>query len=218
MGLIEQTERYCSMKPKIHDKSAPVHDEPFGVVVRLRPVLELGPDQLLELSSLNRDLRLELTSEGELIIMTPARGWSSKRNFNLAGQLWAWVRQDGTGTAFDSSGSFVLPNGAIRSPDVSWVENSRLEALSTEEREKYLPLCPDFVIELRSPTDGLRALQEKMTEYLENGTKLGWLLDPGRKRVYVYRPGEPVQELKDPRTISGEPVLPGFVLDLGEVW
>lgn len=113
---------------------------------------------------------------------------------------------------------FVLPNGAIRSPDVSWVENSRLEALSTEEREKYLPLCPDFVIELRSPTDGLRALQEKMAEYLENETKLGWLLDPGRKRVYVYRPGEPVQELKDPRTISGEPVLPGFVLDLGEVW
>lgn len=204
------------MKQKIPDKSAPV--EPFGVVLRLRPVLELSPDQLLEISGLNSDLRLELTAEGELIVMTPAGGWSSKRNFELAVQFGVWVRQDGTGTAFDSSGGFILPNGAIRSPDISWVENPRLESLSAEEREKYLPLCPDFVAELRSPSDSLRAVQEKMVEYLENGARLGWLVDPQQKRVYVYRPGEPVQELDNPEEVSAEPVLPSFVLSLREVW
>ncbi len=204
------------MKQKAHEKEAPV--EPFGVVVRLRPVVELSPDQLLEISSLNRDLRLEITAKGELVVMTPAGGWSSRRNMRLAFQLEGWTRQDGTGVAFDSSGGFVLPNGAIRSPDASWVANSRLEAFGPEEREKYLPLCPDFVIELISPSDSLRVQQEKMVEYLENGARLGWLIDPRQRRVYVYRPGEPVRELDDPETVSADPVLPGFVSDLREVW
>lgn len=216
MGAVGRAEE-C-VKPKVREKGMLIHDEPFGVVVKLRPVLELSADQLLEISSLNGDLRLELTAAGDLIVMTPAGGWSSKRNLELAIQLGTWTKRDGTGTAFDSSGGFVLPNGAIRSPDASWVENSRLEDLSAEEREKYLPLCPDFVIELRSPSDGLSAAQEKMREYIENGAKLGWLLDPVRKRVYAYRPGEPVRVLEDPEQLSGEPVLAGFVLELREVW
>lgn len=206
------------MKHQVREKGAPVHDEPFGVVVKLRPVLELSPDQLLELSGLNSDLRLELTSEGELVVMTPAGGWSSKRNLELAIQLGTWTKRDGAGAAFDSSCGFVLPNGAIRSPDASWVESSRLEALSPEELEKYLPLCPDFVIELLSPSDRLSVVQEKMQEYLDNGTKLGWLLDPVRKRVFIYRPEEPVRELENPEKLSGGPGLPGFVLELREVW
>jgi Uma2 family endonuclease len=206
------------MKSAAHDKGAPVHDEPFGVVVRLRPVLELSPEQLLEISGLNDDLRLELTAEGELIVMTPAGGESGRRNMKLAVRLGIWTERDGTGVAFDSSTGFVLPNGAVRSPDASWVENSRLEALSAEEREKFLPLCPDFVIELRSPSDRLEVLQEKMVEYLDNGARLGWLIDARQKRVYVYRPGAPVRRLDDPEKVSGEGVLPGFELEMREVW
>ena len=206
------------MKPAVHHESAPVHDEPFGVVLRLRPVIELSGEQLLELSSLNDDLRLELTAEGELIVMTPAGGESSRRNLELTAQLGIWTRRDGTGVAFDSSGGFILPNGAIRSPDASWVERSRYEALTLEQREKYLPLCPEFAIELRSPSDRLVTLQEKMVEYVENGARLGLLLDPARRRVYVYKPGEPVRELADPEEVSADPILPGFLLKPREVW
>ncbi len=200
------------------DKDAPTYTEHPPLVVRLRPVLELTEDQLLDLSSINRDLRLELTAKGELIVMPPAGGETSRRNIELAAQLWVWAKRDGTGVAFDSSGGFTLPNGAVRSPDASWVERSRLETLTPEQREKFLPLCPDFVIELRSPTDSLSVLRDKMQEYMNNGSRLGWLIDPRQKRVYIYRPEEPVQELKNPERISGVPVLPGFVLDLREVW
>jgi Uma2 family endonuclease len=219
-GIMENVEANAGgrMKPKVHERDAPVHDEPFGLVVRLRPVLELSPDQLLELSSLNDDLRLEMTAKGELIVMTPAGGESSRQNLKLAVRLGVWAERDGTGVAFDSSGGFVLPNGAIPSPDASWVERSRFEALTAEQRKKFLPLCPDFVIELRSPSDRLKAIQDKMQEYLENGAKLGWLIDPDQKRVYVYRPEEPVRVLENPKKVSGDPVLAGFVLDLREVW
>ncbi len=206
------------MKPEVHEKGAPVHDEPFEVTLRLRPAIELSPDQLLELSGLNRDLRLELTAKGELVIMPPT-GWeTSDRNAEVTMQLRAWAKRDGTGVASDSSGGFILPNRAVRSPDAAWIERSRLEALTAEQREKYLPLCPDFVIELRSPTDRLNVLQDKMREYLENGARLGLLIDPKQRRVYVYRPKEPVRELENPETVSGEPILPGFVLDLREIW
>ncbi len=204
------------MKPEVYGKGAPV--EPFGVVLRLRPVVELSGDQLLELSSLNDDLRLELTAEGELIVMTPAGGESGRRNMKLAIRVGNWSESDGTGVAFDSSTGFTLPNGAIRAPDASWVERSRYETLTPEQREKYLPLCPEFVIELRSPSDALGTLREKMVEYMENGARLGLLLDPASKRVYVYKPGEPVRELADPEEVSADPVLPGFVLRPREVW
>ncbi len=206
------------MKPEVHERNAPAHQEPRGSVIRLRPVLELSPDQFLKLSGLNSDLRLELTSEGELIIMPPTGGESSEQNLELAIQLGIWAKRDGAGRAFESSGGFMLPNGAVRSPDASWVKSSRLEVLSSEERKRFLPLSPDFVVELRSPSDRLSVVQEKMQEYIENGTKLGWLLDPVRKWVYVYRPGEPILELENPRTLSGDPVLVGFALELREIW
>ena len=186
------------------------------MVLRLRPVVELSGDQLLELSSLNDDLRLELTAEGELIVMPPAGGESGRRNFELTVQLGTWTKRDGTGVAIDSSTGFALPNGAIRAPDASWIERSRYEALTPEQREKFPPLCPDFVVELRSPSDRLSTLQETMVEYVENGARLGLLLDPARKRV--YRPREPVRELANPEEVSADPVLPGFVLKPHEVW
>jgi Uma2 family endonuclease len=217
MGAVEWM-KGCFVKPAVRKEDTPPYDGHQPLVVRLRPVVGLTEDQLLELSGLNSDLRLELTAEGELVVMPPAGGETGKRNAGLTAQLWAWARQDGTGTTFDSSTGFTLPNGAVRSPDASWVANSRLEALTAEQREKYLPLCPDFAIELHSPTDSLRAQQEKMREYLENGLRLGLLMDPKQRRVYVYRPGEPVRQLDDPSSVSGEPVLPGFVLDLREIW
>ncbi len=197
--------------------SAPAESPSPPIVVRLRPVLELTDEQFFQLAGLNRELRLELTAEGELIVMPPTGGETGRRNIRIASRLDLWSEQDGTGIAFDSSTGYVLPNGAKRSPDASWVERARLAALTAEQRRKFLPLCPDFVVELRSPTDRLRDVQAKMEEYLDNGARLGWLLDPEERRVYVYRPGAPVERLDAPQTLSGDPVLPGFTLDLREI-
>lgn len=188
------------------------------LVLRLRPVLELTDDQFFALAQLNRELRMERTAEGEVILMAPAGGETSDRNAGVNAQLWLWARQDNRGRAFDSSAGFILPNGATRSPDAAWVARERLAALTAEQRQKFLPLCPDFAIELRSPSDSLRVVQEKMREYLDNGARLGWLLDPPDRRVYIYRPGAPVERLDGPDKVSGDPILPGFVLDLREVW
>ena len=188
------------------------------LTLRLRPIVELTPDQLLALSALNDDLRLELTAEGELIVMAPVGGTGSASNARITAQLTVWSMQDGTGIAFDSSGGFDLPNGAKRSPDAAWVALSRWEALTPEQRETYPPLCPDFVIELKAPSDRINEVKRKSQEWLDNGAQLGWLIDPREKRVYVYRPDAPVEELQNLETISGEPVLPGFVLDLRKVW
>ncbi len=205
------------MRPAVH-KDAPTQEGHPPLTIRLRPVLDLTDDQFLELAGINRDLRMELTAERELIVMPPAGTETGDRNAEITMQLRLWAKRDGTGTAFDSSAGFTLPNGAVRSPDASWTVRSRLEALTDEQRRAFAPLCPDFVIELRSPTDRLHVVQDKMQEYLDNGAKLGWLIDPERKRVYVYRPQAPLQELENPVTISGTPVLPGFVLDLREIW
>ena len=188
------------------------------VIVHLKPVLELTPDRFLELAGINRDLRMELTAEGELIVMPPARSESSDQNAEITMQLRMWAKRDGTGRTFDSSGGFTLPNGAVRSPDASWVERSKWEALTNEQRKKFVPLCPDFVIELRSPTDSLSVLRDKMQEYLDNGARLGWLIDPEQKRVYVYRPRSEAEELHNPEKIPGDPILSGFTLDLREIW
>lgn len=128
------------------------------------------------------------------------------------------MERDGTGVAFDSGGGFILSNGAMRSPDASWLRRERLAELTAEQKQRFLPLCPDFVIELRSPSDPLTPLEAKMREYLENGARLGWLLDPGEKEVHVYQPEEDVQILENPRKVSGDPVLQGFVLDLRPIW
>lgn len=187
------------------------------MTIRLRPVLDLTDDQLLELSSLNRDLRFERTAKGELIVMPPTGYDSGQRNAEITMQLRLWAKRDGTGATSDSSTGFRLPDGAVRSPDASWIRNSRLATLSAEQRRRFLPLCPDFVIELRSETDSLSSLQDKMQQYLDNGAQLAWLIDPIQRRVYVYSPQAPVQELENPETISGEPALSGFVLDLREM-
>ena len=166
----------------------------------------------------NPELRLELTSKGELIVMPPTGSKTGLRNFNLNGQLRNWVEKDRTGVAFDSSTGFTLPDDAIRSPDASWVRKERWDALTEEEREGFAPLCPDFVIELRSLENTLKPLQEKMQEYLSNGARLGWLIDPFERRVYIYRAGSEVEVLSDSETVSADPILPGFVLQLAELW
>lgn len=188
------------------------------LVVHLRPIIHLTDDQFYELCRINRELRIERTAEGDLIIMPPAGGETGKRNSDLTAALVVWAKQDRTGVVFDSSTGFTLPNGAVRSPDAAWVKRSRLATLTPEQKKKFLPLCPDFVIELRSPTDSLTALQAKMQEYLDNGAQLGWLIDPEQRRVYLYRPNSPVEYWEDLTEISGDPVLPGLTLNLQEIW
>ena len=188
------------------------------VVLKLKPAINLTDDQLFELCQLNRDWRIEYTAQGELIVMPPTGGETSNRNAELTYQVQAWTRRDQAGVAFDSSGGFKLPNGATRSPDAAWVRRSRLAGLTREQKQKFLPLCPDFVIELRSPTDNLRAVLDKMQEYLDNGAQLGWLLDPLMRRVHVYLPQRSPEILEAPSTVSADPLLPGFVLDLQKIW
>lgn len=188
------------------------------LIVQMEPVVNMTEDQFFEFCQINRDLRIERNAEGELIIMPPAGSGTSARNAEITMQLRLWAKQNGEGTTFDSSGGFRFPSGAVRSPDAAWVRHERLNAVSPEQREKFLPLCPDFVIELRSPTDSLLALQEKMQEYLDNGAQLGWLIDPAQRRVSIYRPQASVQALDNPETLSGDPVLAGFVLSLREIW
>lgn len=179
---------------------------------------KLTDEQFARLCQENRDLRFELTAQQELVIMPPTGSETGWRNNEISYSLTAWTKQDGTGLAFDSSTGFTLPNGAKRSPDASWIKRERWNALSKDQREGFAPLCPDFVVELRSPTDYLSILQEKMQEYIDNGARLGWLIDPLDKRVYVYRSSQPVEFLDNPVTLSGDPVLPGFVLHVQELW
>jgi Uma2 family endonuclease len=188
---------------------------PFKLSVRR---VRLTEEQFALLCQENRDFRFELTAQQELVIMPPAGSETGWRNGRLTYRLIAWSDVDGTGLAFDSSAGFTLPNGAIRSPDASWVQRARWDTLTQEQREKFAPLCPDFVVELRSRTDRLSDLQEKMQEYMDNGARLGWLLDPIDTRVYLYRPGQPVEMLENPDTLGGDPVLPGFVLPVRELW
>jgi Uma2 family endonuclease len=188
------------------------------VVLHTRPAFEMDEEQLFEFCRINRDWRIERTAEGDLEVMPPTGYETSDRNSEINMQLRLWAKRDGTGTVSDSQGGFVLPNGAMRSPDAAWVRRERLANLSAEQKQKFLPLCPDFVVELRSPTDSLAVLQAKMQEYMENGARLGWLLDPESRRAYVYRSDREVERLDGPTRLSGESMLPGFVLDLRPVW
>ena len=187
-----------------------------ALILNLHPAIELTDEQFFQLCQNNRDLRLERTAEGELIIRPPT-GWKSgNQNSRLTQRLGNWTEADGTGLAFDSSTGFKLPNGANRSPDASWVRKERLEALNPDP-SRFLPMAPDFVVELRSATDNLKTVQQKMQEYLENGVRLGWLIDPQNQQVEVYRQGRDVEVLQSPSSLSGEDVLPGFVLDLSQI-
>ncbi len=189
-----------------------------SLTLNLPPVLKLTDEQFEQLAAANSDLGLELTAKGELIIMPPTGGETGDRNFELDGQLWLWNRQNSLGKAFDSSTGFRLPSGATRSPDVAWIEIERWEALTPAQKKRFLPLCPDFAVELVSETDEVEDVRQKMQEYLQNGLRLGWLINPKLKQVEIYRPNREVELLKYPTTLSGEDILPGFVLDLEPIF
>jgi Uma2 family endonuclease len=188
------------------------------IVLQLQPAIALTDDQFFEFCQQNHHQRFERTAQRELIIMSPAGAETGGFNFELILQLGIWTKQDGTGKGFDSSAGFTLPNGAVRSPDAAWIKQERWDAVPLAARKKFAPICPDFVIELRSETDSLSLLQDKMQEYIANGALLGWLIDRKQRKVYIYRPNLPVQELASPDSLSGEPLLPGFVLDLTSFW
>jgi len=171
-------------------------------------------EDFFEMCRQNPDLRVEMSKEGNIIFMPPTGGETSKHNFSLIVCFGVWAETDGTGIGFESNALFVLPNSAKRSPDMSWVKLDRWNKLSEEERKSFPHICPDFVVELRSPSDSIKELKEKMGEYIENGAQLGWLIDPIQKKVYVYRPNAEVEELDNPASITGDPLLKGFVLDL----
>jgi len=181
-------------------------------------LLQVTPEQFATLAIVNRDLRLERTAKGELIV-NPPTGWESgKRNLSLSAQLYRWYEEhEELGEAFDSSTGFTLPNGAILSPDASWISRNRWEALTPTQKVSFAQICPDFVVELRSPSDTLKSLREKMQEYIDNGTILGWLIDSKNQRVEIYRQNKPVEILESPTQLSGEDLLPGFILDLKRV-
>ena len=186
--------------------------------VRIRPVGLFSDEQFYEFCRLNSDLDIERTAQGDLLIMAPASFRSSHINLRIVLQLGRWAERDGTGVATESSGGFILPNSAMRAPDAAWIRRNRLTTVPQEQQDRFLPLCPDFAIELRSPSDTLDAARAKMSEYLDNGLRLGWLIDPFARRVYVYRPGADVDVLDDPDGVDGAPVLPGFRLNLGRIW
>ena len=195
------------------------------LVLEMSPAWEMNADSFFDFCQLNSHLRIERNAAGKLIIMSPAGSETGNRNFKLIQQLANWTDRNGSGIGFDSSAGFVLPNGATRSPDASWIELSKWNSLSAEQKTKFAPICPDFVVELKSPSDceasrrhRLEVLQEKMEEYRDNGASLGWLIDRSTRQVYIYTPNNEVNCLEDPQTVSGDPVLPGFVLDLSQIW
>ena len=199
----------------------PAKSEPETLQIQLPATLKLSvtQEQFEALAAVNPDLRLERTSPGELIV-SPPTGWETgERNWSLSGELYLWWRNSGEpGKAFDSSTGFILPNGATRAPDASWISEERWQKLTPEQKTKFAQICPDFVVELRSDSDRLKPLEDKMKEYIENGTQLGWLLDPKSRRVEIYRPDSDVEVLENPTELSGEEVLPGFVLELRRIW
>lgn len=175
-------------------------------------------EEFLDFCRRNPDARIERNSDGEIEIMAPAFSETAALNSLITAALTFWALQDNTGRVFDSSGGFTLRNRALRSPDACWISNRRWNVLSDEDRAGFASICPDFVIELRSQSDTVRKLKAKMNEYIENGSSLGWLIDPIERKVHVYRQGAAPEILEDPAEISGEPLLKGFVLKLGDVW
>ena len=185
-----------------------------AIILNLEPTIKLTDEQFALICSTNRDLRLELTATGELVILPPTGGETGKINSSINAQLWLWNQKNQLGFVFDSSTGFKLPNGAMRSPDVSWIKKVRWETLTSTQQKKFIPLCPDFVIELRSNSDNLSDLQEKMKEYLANGLILGWLINPQHKQVEIYQPDRAVKIISNSKKLSGNDVLPDFTLDL----
>lgn len=188
------------------------------LTLNLNPIIKLTDEQFFQLCQENENIRLERTAKGELIIMSPAGGETSSSNAGLTAQIWIWNQQNRLGKVFDSSGGFKLPNGANRAPDACWVKLERWNALTPEQQKKFPPICPDFVVELMSPSDSLKETQDKMKEYRDNGAVLGWLINRKSRQVEIYRPNQEVEILQSPTTVSGEDILPGFVLSLESIW
>ncbi|MEA5594990.1 Uma2 family endonuclease [Rivularia sp. UHCC 0363] len=188
-----------------------------SLTLNLNPIIKLTPEQFYQLCESNPELKLERNAQGELILMPPTGGETGRSNSNINSQIWFWNEENQLGEVFDSSTGFTLPSGAERSPDVSWVQKSRWDGLNPEQKEKFIPLYPDFVIEIMSPFDNLKKLQDKMREYVENGCRLGWLINRKKQEVEIYRPGQ-VEVLKLPPNLYGEDVLSGFVLNMQKIW
>ena len=195
----------------------PLPDDDY-VPPELIGVTHMTHAQFEQVCAEHRKLRLELTSTGELIIMPPTSPLTGIRNAHLTAQLMRWAETDGSGVCFGNTAGFILPNDAIREPDASWIRREKWDSLSQEQKERFGRFCPDFVAELRSRTDRLPTLLKKMEEYMANGASLGWLIDPSKRRVYVYRPGEEVIVLENPETVYGDPLLPGFELNVTAIW
>ena len=189
-----------------------------ALTLNFNSVIKLTREQFYQLCQENPNLQLERNAQGELIVMPPTGGETGRSNANLILQVASWNEENQLGEVFDSSTGFTLPSGADRSPDVSWVEKSRWQALTQEQKEKFIPLCPDFVIEILSPNDSLKRTQNKMQEYMKNGCRLGWLINRKKQEVEIYRLGQEVEVVTLPQTISGENILPGFVLNLQKIW
>lgn len=189
-----------------------------SITVNLEPVLKLTDKHFLDLCQANPHVKFEQNSKGDLIIVAPTGGETGSYNSEVNADFVIWKRETKSGVVFDSSTCFCLPNGAKRSPDVAWITKERWEALAPEDRKKFPPIAPDFVLELVSPSDDLADVQAKMREYMENGVRLGWLIDPESKLVEIYRQNQPVEVLQSPTTLAGEDVLPGFVLSLRNIW
>ncbi|MYN64101.1 MAG: Uma2 family endonuclease [Acidobacteria bacterium] len=178
----------------------------------------MNREQFLRFCQLNRDVRIERNAEGSIAVMAPTGGETGARSGRLFAAVFRWAEDDGSGVAFDSSTGFELPNGAVRSPDAAWVARARLERLPAEDKQGFLPLCPDFVIELLSPSDSRAVVRRKMEEYRDNGARLGWLVDPGRRQVAIYRADGVAEQRTGSGVLTGESVLPGFVLDVAAIW
>jgi Uma2 family endonuclease len=184
-----------------------------AITFKLEPLVHLTDDAFYQLCQANPDVKFERSAQGELVVMSPTGGISGNRNSKLTTRLELWADAEGSGLVFDSSTMFRLPSGAYRSPDAAWISLERWQALTPQEQERFPPICPDFVVELRSITDSLSTLQQKMQEYLDNGIRLGWLINPQSQQVEVYRPHQATQILQTPNQLSGETVLPGFKLN-----
>jgi Uma2 family endonuclease len=188
------------------------------ITLNLKPVIELTDEQFYQLCRRNPDVKFERNAKGELLIMSPTGGETGNRNAEILVEFVIWNRQSKLGKVFDSSTGFKLPNRANRSPDVAWIKQERWDTLTPEQKEKFPPIAPDFVLELMSPSDDLQKVQEKMQEYMDNQVKLGWLIDRKTRRVEIYLLGKEVEVLESPTELSGEDVLPGFILNLQTVF
>ena len=203
----------------VRETAAPTVEKGHApLTIRFEPVIEMTNELFEQFCALNDDLRIELTAEGIIEIMPPLKGGAGAKELDIGADLKIWSRADASGIAFGPNAGFRMPNNALRAPDASWLSGARYDALTDEEKDSFIPVCPDFVVELRSTSDRLSVLQAKMEEYMENGARLGWLLDSLQRQAHVYRPNTQPEILDDLETLSADPELPGFTLDLKPIW